>query len=198
MNYRDLEMKIRARVFTIQTVRDLFPEHSTHVINQQMYRLVKSGEIHRIRRGIYAFPRRLIMYDSLSALLYSPSYISLETVLTEHGVLFAPDKQDYAQTIFLVTTHRSNNVELTDYNYICSRIKPQFFFGYKEEFCEDNHIKYYKATLEKAVVDFLYLRRQTDPSCIDLSFAPGFDVSIFYDHIQRYPDWMKARAQEVL
>ena len=83
-------------VFTTKGLSLLFPETPYNRLTRKLSYYAKTGKISRPRRGIY-------VKDNFNPLelankIYTPSYISLETVLKEAGIIF----QEY-DTVFLIS-----------------------------------------------------------------------------------------------
>lgn len=77
-------------VFTVQEIRLLTQGvASPSSLPNRLSRLVLGGELLRLRQGVYALPS----YDPLefACKIQVPSYISMETVLRKHGVIFQYD-----------------------------------------------------------------------------------------------------------
>lgn len=77
-------------VFSTQEVRLLtFGVISPSALPNRLSRMVLGGDLLRLRQGVYALPS----YDPLefACKIQVPSYISMETVLRKHGVIFQYD-----------------------------------------------------------------------------------------------------------
>ena len=85
--------KRRETVFTLADISIIFPEISYRNIKARMSYLATKGMVKKIRKGIFVKDD----YDvfELANKLYSPSYVSLETVLAKAGIIF-----QYSQEIF--------------------------------------------------------------------------------------------------
>lgn len=83
-------------VFTVHAIAQLFPNLSYKSLRDRLRYFTKTGKLQRLRHGIYA----KISFDPLELVnkLYTPSYISLETVLQKAGVTF-----QYYERIFAVS-----------------------------------------------------------------------------------------------
>ena len=75
-------------VFTIDDLRVFWQEDSSDNLKSQAAYYVERGKLIRLRRGVYA----LDFYNELELAnkLIVPSYISLETALLKHSVIFQP------------------------------------------------------------------------------------------------------------
>lgn len=130
-------------------------------------RLVKRNKIVALKRGIYAsrdYLEKIKMKGGISEytelianILCEPSYLSLEYVLEEYNVL-----TEISGGITLITGKKTKKFfnELGLFNY--HHIKKDLFIGYKIEKKGDFLIK--KASLAKALFDFLYLRKNIIPT----------------------------------
>ena len=72
----------------------------------RIQRLVRAGDIVRVRKGLYAFAapfrRQPIVRERLANLVYGPSYVSLDSALSYHGLI--PER---VEAMTSVTTGRS-------------------------------------------------------------------------------------------
>jgi predicted transcriptional regulator of viral defense system len=75
-------------VFTIDDLRVLWQEDSPDNLKSKAAYYVERGKLKRLRRGVYA----LDPYNEfeLANKLIVPSYLSLETALLKHGIIFQP------------------------------------------------------------------------------------------------------------
>jgi predicted transcriptional regulator of viral defense system len=97
MNENHLATILRSNhsVFTFKDVTLLWGETDPRQAKKRIYRYVKAGKLYSIRRGIYAKDRN---YDRLELAnkIFSPSYISFETVLAKEGIIFQHYDQLFA------------------------------------------------------------------------------------------------------
>lgn len=110
-----------------------------------LQRLTKKGVVERIRGGLYAVVDANTPVFTIANAAYGPSYISLETALSRHGIL---SQIPLIQTSVTVKKHYEFTFHQT-YEYV--HIAPQLFFGFVKE------QSYVIATPEKALVDLMYL-----------------------------------------
>ncbi len=112
-------------------------------------RLATSGQIVRLRQGVWAFPDRvdpLALPEYLTAPF--PSYVSLQSALYLHGMISQVPAVTYA-----VSLARTRRIVTPLATVSIHHVVPAFFFGF-EAAGERGHL----ATPEKALLDFLYLR----------------------------------------
>jgi len=119
-----------------------------HALRMALKRLNDKKLIRRICRGYYINPFSTATLEEISAYIYEPSYISLESALSRYGVL-----SQIPQVLTCVTTKlpRIFNTSLGTIGY--RQVKKDYFFGFVKEG------SYFLAEQEKALLDFLYLAR---------------------------------------
>jgi predicted transcriptional regulator of viral defense system len=98
MTYDELSTNIKTQYFYRYQLGRVFPEESRQQINTQLWRWTKRGKLIRLKQGLYLFPDHDLDEFVLSALLYQPSYVSLESALNNFGLI--PD-------IALTTTQKT-------------------------------------------------------------------------------------------
>jgi len=78
--------------------------------DDRIQRLIAAGDIVRIRKGLYTFAAPLrrgqIVREQLANLIYGPSYVSLDSALSYHGLI--PER---VEAVTSVTTGRSRIFE---------------------------------------------------------------------------------------
>ncbi|MCK4337689.1 MAG: hypothetical protein KAX11_07080 [Candidatus Aminicenantes bacterium] len=133
-------------VFTINEIALLSGEIERFNLKSKINYYVKKGELRNVRKGIYT----KIEYDpfELAAKIFTPSYISLETVLKKEGVIF----QTY-ETIFVVS-YLSRKIEVDSHPIQYRRLKEQYLLAQDGIIQKQN---YAIATKERAFLDVLYL-----------------------------------------
>mgnify|MGYP001558669150 FL=1 len=131
-------------IFDISDVKKLFPEEAH--INTAMKRLVDSGAITKVARGVYMLRCHSFDVEKLATKLYYPSYISFESALSKYGII-----NQGLYNLTLATTRHSKKITLMDVGCDYSKLKPELFFGFNLTGGT------YIAEPEKAVLDMLYL-----------------------------------------
>lgn len=138
--------KSKQAVFTFRELFLLFPEIEKNNLKARMNYYVKKGMIKNPRRGIYA--KEDFDFREIAAKIYTPAYISLETVLEKEGVIF----QHY-KTIFVVS-YLTRKIEVENQEIQYRRIKEEILLS------RDGVIEkegYFEAERERAFLDALYL-----------------------------------------
>ena len=106
----------------------------------------KSGSIKKLSRGVYAKDQFNVL--ELANKLYTPSYISLETVLQKAGVTF-----QYYESVFAVS-YLSRTVEVGEYTIEYRRLKKDILLN-KQGIEEQENVVI--ASPERAFLDAVYL-----------------------------------------
>lgn len=126
-------------------------------------RYVKNGKLIRLKRNLYTTKtyldtlektQRLSAYKTfLANLLYEPSYLSLEYILSEYHLLTEVPVQFTS-----ISTRKTNNVHNVFGKFIYHSIKDTLFSGFTKKMIAGFPVL--QATPAKALFDFLYLRQQ--------------------------------------
>lgn len=135
------------KIFHFQHLK-LLSGAKSGALKASLRRLTRAKVIQRICRSFYANPLNPPTLEEISAAIYKPSYISLESALSRHGIL-----SQMPQILTCVTTRLPRTFK-TSFGLIRYRqVKKGYFFGFvQEQGC-------FIAEPEKALVDFLYLNR---------------------------------------
>src|SRR6056297_3010887 len=84
-------------VFTTKDISLIWDNNNLDKIKSSLSYYTKKGKLYRIRKGIYAKDKNYNKFE-LATKIYTPSYISLETVLAKNDIIF-----QYYKTIFVVS-----------------------------------------------------------------------------------------------
>lgn len=127
---------------------------SPHILHNQVGQWVKSGDVIRLRRGLYTLsdPARGVGLSKklIANVLYSPSYISLEYALAYYDMI-----PEAVFAVTSVTTKKTQTFTNEFGHFIYKNIKRRGFTGFrtvKDEF----GFGCLMATPEKALLDYLY------------------------------------------
>ena len=135
-------------LFSFREIKGDFPSFYRARLNNWQ----DKGYIRKIVRGYYIFADLSVDEEVLFHIanrIYAPSYISLETALSHHGLI---PEAVYAMTS--VTTKRTYRHKTFLANFYYRTVAPAFFFGY--DIIRKGNIIYKMAHAEKALVDFFY------------------------------------------
>ena len=141
-------------------------------------RLVKEGRFVRLMRGKWATSQQidpLILPEHLTAPF--PSYVSLQTALFYHGMI-----SQIPEVIYAVTVGRTRQYKTPLGTFSVHHLQPNFFFDFEIV----GNVKI--ATLEKALIDVLYLtaaKSQLFKVLPELEFPTKFNRKKAYAIIKR-------------
>ena len=136
-------------VFTFKDILLSSGETNTYLLKRRINYYVKNKELYPIRKGIYAKDKN---YDRLELAnkIYTPSYISLETVLSREGIVF----QHYDQ-IFLVS-YLTREITCDRQKYAFRKIKDTILTN---SLGLEKKGNYFIASRERAFLDTVYLNK---------------------------------------
>ena len=133
-------------VFTLNEISQLFPNISYENLRDRLYYFTKTGKLQRPRQGIYA--KNAFNLSELANKVYTPSYISLETVLANESVVF----QHY-ETIFAVS-YLTRTIKIGTATIQYRQIKGDILTNMRG--IEQNK-GYFIASKERAFLDAIYI-----------------------------------------
>ena len=140
-------MRSKKTVFTFKDLFLLWGETNANFVKKKIHRYIKVGKINSIRRGIYSKDKHYDKYE-LATKVYTPSYISFETVLGAAGVTF----QLYGQ-IFLAS-YQTKEIECDGQKYSFHKIKDEILTNQGGIESREN---YSIASPERAFLDVIYI-----------------------------------------
>lgn len=119
------------------------------LLKRRLNYYVKKGELKSIRRGLYAKDKN---YDRLemATKIFTPSYVSFETILSEAGVIFQHYKQIF------VATYQTKEIECDKQLYSFRKVKDDILTNTAGV---ENRGNYFAASKERAFLDVLYLNK---------------------------------------
>jgi len=139
--------RLKNTVFTTKDIALIWRETNLDTIKARINYYVKKGKLYAIRRGIYAKDKNYNKLE-LATKIYTPSYISLETVLQKEGVIF-----QYYKAIHVIS-YLSREIICDNQKYIFRKIQNEVLINNLGIKREEN---YFMATKERAFLDALYL-----------------------------------------
>jgi predicted transcriptional regulator of viral defense system len=124
-------------------------------IRLQLARWVKDGRLIKLHKGFYtlAEPYRKIKPElfSIANLLKSPSYVSLQSALSRHGLI-----PEFVPVTTSITTTRPQVIETPLGRFEYRHVNKNLFCGYQMLEISDKQ-QAFVATAEKALLDLVYL-----------------------------------------
>lgn len=85
--YIEILLRSPKTIFSTKDVALLWSGHADAAARVRLSQYVKNGKLIRVRRGMYAKDKNYDRFE-LATRIYTPSYVSFETVLTRTGVNF--------------------------------------------------------------------------------------------------------------
>ena len=166
--------KAKSTVFTTREISLLLNDPNRDSLKSKINYYVKKGVLKQVRRGIYVKAE----YDrfELATKIYVPSYVSLETVLKEEGVVF----QHY-EKIFVVS-YLTRSIVVDGYSIMFRKIKNKLLLNSLGLIMKEN---YSIATKERAFLDSLYLYHEYHFDNLDvLDKKKAIELAIIYQNKQ--------------
>jgi predicted transcriptional regulator of viral defense system len=150
-------------------------------------RLVKSGVLIRLQRGVYQPEFQGLELEKTANELYYPSYLSFESALSRYGIL-----SQIPYTLTFATTRRSKKLLLAGIEVEYRQLKKEYFFGH----ILDNGI--YIAEPEKALLDQLYMMSKGKVSS-DVSewSLVALKKNKFLQYSKKFPRTVRSKAKEL-
>jgi len=133
-------------VFSFTDLTLLFPQKSPKSLQNKIHYATKTNKLQNLRRGIYAKPNFQLF--ELANKIYTPSYISFETVLLKEDIVF----QTY-QTIFLAS-YLTRTVSVDQQSFSFKKLKSSLLSNPQGLTLMPG---YTIATKERAFLDAVYL-----------------------------------------
>jgi predicted transcriptional regulator of viral defense system len=186
MNYIQRLLLSPNTVFTTNDLKLLWHSAAEDQVKQYVQYHTKRGNLVRIQRGVYSLPSRVVNPLELGNKLRSPSYVSFETVLLEHGVVF-----QWSDVIRLASSE-SVRLAAVDFQYSYTQLKKTVLLNSNGIEQKEN---YYIANRERAFLDTLYI----DPNyhfdnVSGIDFDSAMTIAKIYKTnslIERLKDWRK-------
>lgn len=148
-NLLDL-MRFKKTIFTTKDVSLLWDEPNADFVRKKLYRYSKAGKLYHVRKGVYAKDKNYEKYE-LATKVFTPSYVSFETVLTRTGVVF----QFYSQVF--VASYLTRAFTIDGQAYSLRKIKDPILTNQTGIEIGEN---YFIASPERAFLDVVYLNKE--------------------------------------
>ncbi|MFA6917796.1 MAG: hypothetical protein WC285_03095 [Candidatus Gracilibacteria bacterium] len=148
-NLLDL-MRSKNTIFTTKDVSLFWNETDGDFVRKKIFRYLKSGKMYSIRKGIYAKDKNYEKCE-LANKIFTPSYISFETVLAKAGIVF----QFYSQ--IFVATYLTRELTIDNQTYSFKKIKDSVLTNRSGIEVKSN---YFIASPERAFLDVVYLNKE--------------------------------------
>lgn len=143
-------MRSKSTIFTTNDVSLLWQEPDANFVRKKLYRYVKAGKLYSIRKGVYAKDKNYEKYE-LATKIFTPAYISFETVLASAGVVF----QFYGQVF--VASYLTREFTVDGQVYALKKVKDSILTNQIGIEVKEN---YFIASPERAFLDVVYLNKE--------------------------------------
>ncbi|WP_018289523.1 type IV toxin-antitoxin system AbiEi family antitoxin domain-containing protein [Verrucomicrobium sp. 3C] len=152
--------------------------------SKALSRFAAEGLLTRMVRGFWVvIPDRLSDLSLAEPLIGMPSYVSLLSALSFHGMI-----TQVPQDVYSMTVGRSRKIDTPEGVYAFHHCEPDWFFGFDLP-TENPWLKI--ATPEKALLDVFYLRRFTRR--LEFSALPEVDLPKGFSW-NRLRSWAKRKG----
>ncbi len=169
--YLETLLRSNKTIFSIQDVALMWGEENERTISSRLNKYVKAGKLIRVRRGLYVKDRNYDRFE-LATRIYTPSYISFETVLTREGVNF-----QYYGNIF-VASYINREIIVGDQKINIVRTKD---YVLSNTTGIEHKRNYDIATRERAFLDRIYVSKDYHFDNLDnLNWDKVFEILPIY------------------
>ena len=173
----DFLRKEKLPVVSINLLRSFTGLTNKQSLASYINSLIRYKILEKAEKGKYLVKDNLTNDFVVANLLYSPSYISLETALNLYGIL-----SQFPIEISSVTTKRKKSKTIGGKLYVYYHIDRKFFWGFEKK---GNALM---ALPEKALLDAIYFTskgiKKTAVGDLDLSFI---NKKVFSDFSKKFP-----------
>lgn len=169
--YLEVLLRSSKTIFSTKDVALLWGEEKESTISARLNKYVKVGKLVRVRRGFYAKDKKYDRFE-LATRIYTPSYISFETVLTHAGINF----QHYGN--IFVATYITREIEVDGHRISFVRMKYYVLSNTAGILHVDGIAK---ATKERAFLDRIYISKDYHFDNLDaLDWDKVFEIMPIY------------------
>ena len=142
-------LRLDKTVYSFKELVLLWPNADPKTIRSRISYYIKHKDLYHVRRGLYAKNKDYDRYE-LATQIYTPSYISFETVLVRAGIVF----QYYTQ--IFVASYQTKTIECDGQTCTFKSIKSSILCNSMGIEMKEN---YSIAIPERAYLDILYLNK---------------------------------------
>lgn len=166
---------------------------SEPVVRNTLRRYESQGLVERVAPKLYInhFNQQFSPRD-LTNLLRPRSYISLESVLVERGII-----SQNPSSLLCVTPDYPLSLKTKSVSVVYRKISPDLYWGYEEKATRYN--KYLVAEPEKALLDWIYLTRQEGlPTPLDELHLRFLSAPTLREYALRFPRTVNNLVKDLL
>jgi len=169
--YLEAILRSPKTVFTLEDVVLLWQEPSTQAVRVRLSYYVRRGKLHRIRKGLYAKDMNYSKLE-LATRIFTPSYVSFETILAQEGLIFQ------FHTQISVASYLTREIEVDGQVYSFRKVKMSVL---THSLGIENRNESSFASRERAFLDMLYLYGDTQ-----VDNPNGLDWNRIFDMLPIY------------
>lgn len=165
------------KTFSLEELRNYFNQKSAS-LKVQLFRLCKNKKLVRLKQNLYTFPDFHPNVFVIGQKIVSPSYYSLESVLSWNGII-----PEGVATYTLITSKKTQQYSNEFGTFSYRHLSPKFFFGVEQR--KDGA---WMATPEKALLDYFYLNSKkfkADFACWQEERFDGLD-NLNWKHLEQW------------
>lgn len=160
MRYTILSTFERLPYFTIEGFRQIAGDNVVDDAHARiaLYRWVKAGHLIALKKGVYMHHRFYEQHrqdaafaPAVSTILLPQSYLSLEYVLQQHGVL-----TEITYPVTAITIKNTRTIVNSLGTFVYRHMQPYLYSGF--QIMGAYGVPYAQASVAKALFDYLYLR----------------------------------------
>jgi predicted transcriptional regulator of viral defense system len=168
-------LKSKKTVFTFKDIALLWGETASPATRVRVNYYVNKGDLIKLRRGIYAKSKNYNKLE-LATRVYTPAYVSFETVLAREGLIF----QIYER--FFVASYVTREITIDGQVYALTRIKNSVLTNpLGVEHRDETSI----ASKERAFLDTLYVNADYHIDNLQtLNWEKVFEILPIYENIR--------------
>lgn len=171
--YLEILLRSFKTVFSTKDVALLWGENNNTIVSNRLKKYAKSGKLIRLRRGFYAKDQNYNRFE-LATRIYTPAYISFETVLTRTGINF-----QYYSKIF-VASYVTREIEVDEQKISFVKMK-DYVLSNTIGIEHTNNIAI--ATKERAFLDRVYVSKDYHFDHLDvLDWDQVFEILPIYNN----------------
>lgn len=171
--YLGILLRSPKTIFSTKDVSLLWGEERKNMVSVRLDKYVRSGKLLRVRRGFYTKDKNYDKFE-LANKIYTPSYISFETVLAKAGVIF----QFYGR--IFVASYVTREITTDNQTYSYKRIRDSILTNSAGVEVRDN---YYIASPERAFLDVVYSSKGYHfDNLSPLNWKKVFEILLIYEN----------------
>lgn len=169
--YLEVLLRSPKTIFSTKDASLLWNENDNSIVTDRLKKYVKAGKLVRAHRGLYAKDQNYDRFE-LATRIYTPSYISFETVLTREGVNF-----QYYGNIF-VASYINREIAVGEQKITFVRMKD---YVLSNTTGIEHKEGYAIATRERAFLDRVYVSKDYHfDNLANLNWDKVFEITPIY------------------